>query len=37
MRGEQKARELFLEAGFGQIEVTQVEGGFINNYYIMSK
>ena len=34
MWGEQKALELMHEAGFGSIEVKQVEGDFMNNYYI---
>ncbi len=34
MWGEQKARELFAEAGFTQVEVKTVEGDFMNNYYV---
>ncbi|MPZ47880.1 MAG: methyltransferase domain-containing protein [Dehalococcoidia bacterium] len=37
MWGEQKARELFAEAGFGRIETRQVEGDFMNNYYLVRK
>jgi ubiquinone/menaquinone biosynthesis C-methylase UbiE len=35
--GEQKARELLAEAGFGDIDVRQVEGDIMNNYYIARK
>jgi len=37
MWGEQKARELFGEAGFRDIETKQVEGDILNNYYIAKK
>jgi SAM-dependent methyltransferase len=37
MWGEQKARELFTEAGFSSIEVKKVEGDFLNSYYILRK
>ena len=37
MWGEQKARELMAEAGFQSIDVKQVEGDIINNYYIAVK
>ncbi|MEX1255605.1 MAG: methyltransferase domain-containing protein [Dehalococcoidia bacterium] len=35
--GEQQARELLAEAGFGAIEVKNVEGDILNNYYIAHK
>lgn len=34
MWGEQKALELLAAAGFGDVEVKQVEGDIINNYYV---
>jgi SAM-dependent methyltransferase len=34
MWGEQKARQMLAEAGFRQVEVKQVPGDVINNYYI---
>jgi 2-polyprenyl-3-methyl-5-hydroxy-6-metoxy-1,4-benzoquinol methylase len=37
MWGEQKARELFDEAGFKDIDVKQVDGDILNNYYIARK
>jgi ubiquinone/menaquinone biosynthesis C-methylase UbiE len=37
MWGEQKARELFAEAGFSGIDVKQVEGDILNNYYVARK
>jgi hypothetical protein len=37
MWGEQKAIELMSEAGFKDIDVKQVEGDFMNNYYIAKK
>ena len=37
MWGEQKARELFAEAGLVVQDVKQVEGDLINNYYICTK
>lgn len=37
MWGEQKALELFAEAGFTGVEVKQVEGDILNNYYIARK
>ncbi|HEY7269027.1 MAG TPA: class I SAM-dependent methyltransferase [Dehalococcoidia bacterium] len=37
MWGEQKARELFSEAGFSSIVVRRVEGDFMNNYYVAGK
>ena len=35
--GEQKAIELFKEAGFKTVDVKTVEGDFFNNYYIARK
>jgi hypothetical protein len=35
--GEQKARELFGEAGFRDIAVKTVEGDIFNNYYVAKK
>jgi ubiquinone/menaquinone biosynthesis C-methylase UbiE len=35
--GEQKAYELFREAGFTDIETKHVEGDLFNNYYVMHK
>ena len=35
--GEQKAREMLAEAGFGSVEVKQVEGDILNSYYIARK
>ncbi len=35
--GEQKARQMLADAGFGQVEVKQVEGDILNNYYIARK
>lgn len=35
--GEQRARELLEQAGFADIEVTQVEGDPFNNYYAASR
>jgi SAM-dependent methyltransferase len=37
MWGEQKAREMFADAGFTDITVKQVEGDIMNNYYIARK
>jgi ubiquinone/menaquinone biosynthesis C-methylase UbiE len=37
MWGEQKARELMQEAGFKDMDVQQVEGDILNNYYIAKK
>ena len=37
MWGEQKAREMLAEAGFGRVEVKQVEGDIVNNYYVATK
>ncbi len=35
--GEQKALELLAEAGFTQVQVKQVEGDIINNFYVCRK
>ena len=35
--GEQKARELLTEAGFGQIDIEHVEGDIFNSYYLARK
>ena len=35
--GEQTARQMLADAGFGKVEVAQVEGDILNNYYIASK
>jgi len=37
MWGEQKALELLAEAGFPDVAVKQVEGDFLNNFYIARK
>jgi SAM-dependent methyltransferase len=37
MWGEQKAREMFADAGLRIVAVEQVEGDFLNNYYIATK
>ena len=37
MWGEQKALELLAEAGFTDVAVQQVEGDFLNNFYIARK
>lgn len=37
MWGEQKAREMLAEAGFGQIDVARVEGDIFNVYYVARK
>jgi ubiquinone/menaquinone biosynthesis C-methylase UbiE len=37
MWGEQKARQLLAETGFTQVDVKQVEGDILNNYYICTK
>lgn len=37
MWGEQKARQMLGEAGFGDVQVARVEGDFINSYYICRK
>lgn len=37
MWGEQKARELFAEAGFSRVETKRVETDMGNNYYICQK
>jgi 2-polyprenyl-3-methyl-5-hydroxy-6-metoxy-1,4-benzoquinol methylase len=35
--GEQKARQMLADAGFAEVEVEQVEGDILNNYYIARK
>lgn len=35
--GEQKARQMLADAGFGEVEVEQVQGDILNNYYIARK
>jgi ubiquinone/menaquinone biosynthesis C-methylase UbiE len=35
--GEQKARQMLADAGFGDVDVKNVEGDIINNYYIARK
>jgi SAM-dependent methyltransferase len=35
--GEQKARELLAEAGFTSVDVKQVDGDILNNYYIATR
>jgi SAM-dependent methyltransferase len=35
--GQQKAREMLNEAGFGQIEIQHVEGDIMNSYYVCRK
>jgi 2-polyprenyl-3-methyl-5-hydroxy-6-metoxy-1,4-benzoquinol methylase len=37
MWGEQKARELLAEAGFGHVEVESVQGDIFNSFYIATK
>ncbi len=37
MWGEQKAREMLAEAGFGRVEIERNESDFINAYYIAHK
>jgi SAM-dependent methyltransferase len=37
MWGEQKARELLAEAGFGQVKVESVPGDIFNSFYIATK
>ncbi|MFQ5473615.1 MAG: transcriptional regulator, partial [Dehalococcoidia bacterium] len=37
MWGEQKARELLAEAGFGQVAVESVRGDIFNSFYICRK
>ena len=34
MWGEQKAQELFAEAGFNDVDIRYVDGDFMNSYYI---
>lgn len=35
--GGQKAQQMLADAGFGEVEVEQVEGDILNNYYIARK
>ncbi|MGH3090129.1 MAG: class I SAM-dependent methyltransferase [Rubrobacteraceae bacterium] len=35
--GEQKAKKMLSDAGFEEVEVKQVEGDILNNYYIATK
>ena len=37
MWGEQKAREMLVDAGFTQVEVKQLDGDLFNNYFIAKK
>jgi 2-polyprenyl-3-methyl-5-hydroxy-6-metoxy-1,4-benzoquinol methylase len=37
MWGEQKARQMLSDAGFSSIDLKQVEGDILNNYYIATK
>jgi SAM-dependent methyltransferase len=37
MWGEQKARQMLVEAGFTHIDVLQIEGDLLNNYYIATR
>ena len=37
MWGEQKALEMLAEAGFSSVSVENVEGDFMNNYYVARK
>jgi hypothetical protein len=37
MWGEQRAREMFAEAGLDLVGVARVEGDIINSYYIATK
>ena len=37
MWGEEKAREMLREAGFGNVEVRQLPHDFQNSYYICTK
>ncbi|HZA47259.1 MAG TPA: class I SAM-dependent methyltransferase [Rubrobacter sp.] len=37
MWGEEKAREMLNEAGFGEVEVKQLPHDFVNSYYIAKK
>lgn len=34
MWGDQRARDMLLEAGFGRVQIEQVEGDLFNNYFI---
>jgi Zn-dependent membrane protease YugP len=35
--GEQRARQMLADAGFRDVEVEQVEGDLLNNYYLARK
>jgi 2-polyprenyl-3-methyl-5-hydroxy-6-metoxy-1,4-benzoquinol methylase len=37
MWGEQRARRMLAEAGFGNVEVKRVEGDLFNNYFVATK
>lgn len=37
MWGEQIARQMLVEAGFARVEIKQVEGDLLNNYYVAVK
>ena len=37
MWGEQKAREMLADAGFTNVDVKQIEGDIVNNYYIATR
>ncbi len=37
MWGEQKAREMLAEAGFGRVEVERIEDDPFNAYYVATK
>jgi Zn-dependent membrane protease YugP len=37
MWGEEKAREMLNEAGFGEVDVKQLPHDFVNSYYIAKK
>jgi len=37
MWGEQKARQMLAEAGFTSVDLRQVDGDIVNNYYIATK
>ncbi|MGI0040124.1 MAG: transcriptional regulator, partial [Nitrososphaera sp.] len=35
--GEQKAKEMLAEAGFGPVQVSQVDGDIFNYYYVTGR
>jgi 2-polyprenyl-3-methyl-5-hydroxy-6-metoxy-1,4-benzoquinol methylase len=37
MWGEERAREMLAQAGFGRVTVKKIEGDILNNYYIAEK